>query len=397
MSMVLRSHLAPMPGPRQSMCVLEPQGAAVAGLRPCCMGVPGRVLTVAPAFAAGCSAGLAASVSLAQRHRLQLTRKLPHHSELSCSATEQGQGDSGGFGKPAVEPEDPQAARALTDAGSDVELEGPALVGRAAVVDARGEPAEAEVGKAKGINTAASPAQAPAPAADEKAQQEAPERPPPRTQQSRRDPYSAALVAQQLTHAGESLCRWGYVAEVSYTWLGVVSLVVATFSAFAGSAVHGGPNLSTALGLPSVGLSLLCGLVGWFQARTCRSVGRRCGLASRSFEAGGPMPPATLMTGVPSLAEIEGQIRARQRTALLGTFFAVLGLQAMVGLLVAKVFAAAGTLNPAPGVSLDVFTLLAVCNSALSHVISGGAAACQQGALPPPSTAYNDRFRGWGA
>lgn len=40
---------------------------------------------------------------------------------------------------------------------------------------------------------------------------------------------------------------------------------------------------------------------------------------------------------LPALAAIEGSLRARQRTAALGALFAVVGLQSMVGLMVAKV------------------------------------------------------------
>ncbi len=41
---------------------------------------------------------------------------------------------------------------------------------------------------------------------------------------------------------------------------------------------------------------------------------------------------------LPALAAIEGSLRARQRTAALGALFAVVGLQSMVGLMVAKVW-----------------------------------------------------------
>jgi hypothetical protein len=98
---------------------------------------------------------------------------------------------------------------------------------------------------------------------------------------------------------------------------------------------------------------------------------------------------------MPSLAEIENGLRARQRTAWLGTMFAILGLQAMVGLLVTKVLVASGGFAPAPGVPLDVFTLLAVSNAALSHVVGGGTASLQLSMLPPPPTASDDPFRGW--
>lgn len=210
------------------------------------------------------------------------------------------------------------------------------------------------------------------------------------------DPARVALVAQRLATAEQALRRWGYVAEVVYTWLGAVSLGIASFAAFShGSRVYRSPVM--ALGPVSVGLSLLCSFVGWFQARGCRSAGRRCSLAASSLEPGAPMPPADqLQTIMPALGDVESGLRVRQRTAWLGVLFAVVGMQSMVGLLVAKVLAASGGLSPPPGVSLDVFTLLAVSNVALSHVIGGGAAAMQQGALPPPAASAGDPFRGWG-
>jgi len=211
------------------------------------------------------------------------------------------------------------------------------------------------------------------------------------------DAAHVALVAQRLTAAEKSLSRWGYATEVVYTWLGVISLGIASFSAFS----HGSNNIHRspvmALGPLSVGLSLLCSLIGWFQARSSRSVARRCGMAASSLEPGGPAPPATqLLTIMPALGDIESGLRVRQRTAWLGVMFAVVGMQSMVGLLVAKVLVATGGLSPSPGVSLDVFTLLAVTNAALSHVIGGCAVVLQQGALPPSAAAAGDPFRGWG-
>lgn len=206
-----------------------------------------------------------------------------------------------------------------------------------------------------------------------------------------------ALVAQRLNTAEWNLRRWAYLAEVVYTWLGIISLGVACFSAYSHGGVQAYRSPSTALGLGSLGLSVFCSLIGWFQARTCRHYGRRCGLAAVSLEPGGPVPPAEqLATTIPLLADIENHLRARQRTAWLGALFAIVGLQSMVGLLVGKVLAASGGLTPAPGVSLDVFTLLAVGNAALSHVIGGGAAALQQGALPAPQAGHDDPFNGWG-
>jgi len=212
------------------------------------------------------------------------------------------------------------------------------------------------------------------------------------------DPARMALVVQRLTTAETSLRRWGYVAEVVYTWLGIISLGVLSFAAFntkgGAHAFAGSP--ATALGLGSVGFSVLCSFIGWLQARGCRSIGRRCGIAASSLEPGGPARPGQqILAMMPALGDIECSLRNRQRTAWLGALFAVVGLQAMVGLLVGKVLAASGGLAPAPGVSLDVFTLLAVSNVALSHVIGGGTVALQQGALPTPASSTSDVFRGW--
>merc|ERR1711879_524933 len=127
----------------------------------------------------------------------------------------------------------------------------------------------------------------------------------------------------------------------------------------------------------------------------CRNIGRRCGIAASSLELGGPARPETqIIAMMPALGDIECSLRNRQRTAWLGAMFAVVGLQAMVGLLVGKVLAASGGLAPASGVSLDVFTLLAVSNVALSHVVGGGTVALQQGALPTAAST-SDVFRGW--
>lgn len=108
------------------------------------------------------------------------------------------------------------------------------------------------------------------------------------------------------------------------------------------------------------------------------------------------MPPASqLGTILPSLASVEASLRARQRTAWLGALFAVVGLQSMVGLMVAKVLATSGGLGIAPGINLDIFTLLAVGNAALSHILGGGAAALQQASLPQASRSSEDSLRGW--
>lgn len=207
------------------------------------------------------------------------------------------------------------------------------------------------------------------------------------------DNSRVSLAASRLGAAESTLRRWGYISEVVYTWLGIISLAIAAFAASAHGGLGAYRTPSVGLGLSSVGLSVLCALVGWFQARTCRILGRRCGLAASSLEQGGPEPP------IPSMAEIESNLRARQRTAWIGALFAVVGLQTMVGLLVTKVL-----MNPVgigvaastgSGVSLDVFTLLAVSNSALSHIVGGGSAVLQQAALPLRSSSSDDPLGGW--
>jgi len=218
------------------------------------------------------------------------------------------------------------------------------------------------------------------------------ETPPP--SESSSDGGRVKIVVQRLTNAKTSLQRWSYVAEVIYTWLGLISLSVASFAAYSqgGSRVFG---TSMGLGIASVALSVVCSLVGWFQARSCRHLGRRCGVAAGALEPGGPVPPASQLS-LPALAAIEGSLRARQRTAALGALFAVVGLQSMVGLMVAKVLATSGGFAQSPGINLDVFTLLAVSNSALGHVVAGGLAAVQQGSLPKTSSSSTDPFQGWG-
>jgi len=216
------------------------------------------------------------------------------------------------------------------------------------------------------------------------------------TSSSSPDAARVALVSQRLTAAEGTLQRWGYVAEVVYTWLGLISMSVSSFAAYSQGGLRAFRNSSMGLGLAAVSLSVMCALLGWFQARSCRTLGRRCGLAAKSLEPGGPLPPASqLTTMIPSLASVEAGLRARQRTAWLGALFAVVGLQAMVGLMVAKVLATSGGFGTSPGLNLDIFTLLAVGNSALAHIIGGGAAALQQGALPV-AAAPEDPFQGWG-
>mmetsp|Transcript_2801 Transcript_2801/g.3138 ORF Transcript_2801/g.3138 Transcript_2801/m.3138 type:complete len:299 (-) Transcript_2801:28-924(-) len=199
-------------------------------------------------------------------------------------------------------------------------------------------------------------------------------------------------VVQRLTSAKTSLQRWSYAAEVIYTWLGVISLSLVTFTVYSKG---GSTSLGTSMGLgiTSVALSVACSLVGWFQARSCRNLGRRCGVAADALEPGGPVPPAMKL---PALAAIEASLRARQRTAALGALFAVVGLQSIVGLMMTKVLATSGGFVPSPGINLDIFTLLAVSNSALGHVLAGGLSAIQQGSLPHTSSSSTDPFQGWG-
>lgn len=210
------------------------------------------------------------------------------------------------------------------------------------------------------------------------------------------DVARAALVAQRLTRAETALTQWGYLVEVVYTWLGLISLGVAGFATYSQGGWRVLIGTSMGLGMTSVALSVFCSLIGWFQARGCRSLGRKCGLAAASLEQGGSISSSPqLATMMPSLNAIETSLRARQRTALLGAFFAVLGLQAMVGLMVAKVLATSGGFQGSPGINLDIFTLLAVGNSALAHIIGGGAAAFQQAALPPICVSRDEPFQGW--
>jgi len=210
------------------------------------------------------------------------------------------------------------------------------------------------------------------------------------------DAPRVALAVQRLHAAETTLRRWGYAAEIVYTWLGLISLSVASFAAYS----QGGLRVfrsSVGLGLASVGLSVVCSLIGWFQARSCRTLGRRCGLAAGSLDPLGPVPPAGQLAGtLPSLGAIETSLRARQRTAWLGAFFALVGLQTMVGLMVGKVLATSGGFSQSPGINLDIFTLLAVSNSAFGHVLAGGLAALQQGLLPQSSSSSEDPFQGWG-
>lgn len=204
-------------------------------------------------------------------------------------------------------------------------------------------------------------------------------------------------VATRLTNAEKQLSRWSYAAEVVYTWLGLISLGVASFSFMS----HGGVAASRGsmgIGMVSAGASVLCALVGWTQARLTRSMGRKCGLAASQLplhEGNQGSLPKQWSSVAPPLRDVEQLLILRQRTAWLGILFAVVGLQAMVGLLVGKVLTATGPLGAAPGVSLDVFTLLAVGNAALSHVIGCGIAHGQQRALLPPRKDAEGPFNGW--
>lgn len=213
---------------------------------------------------------------------------------------------------------------------------------------------------------------------------------------SNTDATKASKASQRLLNAESTLRKWGYVSEVVYTWLGLISLIVACFAAYSQGGLRAFRS-SMGLGLGSVALSVTCTLVGWFQARGCRNLGRRCGIAANSLEPGGPVPPASqLSTILPSVASVEASLRAQQRTAWLGALFAVVGLQSMVGLMVGKVLATSGGLRAAPGINLDIFTLLAVGNAALAHILGGGAAALQQASLPQAASSSEDALRGWG-
>mmetsp|Transcript_51128 Transcript_51128/g.121483 ORF Transcript_51128/g.121483 Transcript_51128/m.121483 type:complete len:306 (+) Transcript_51128:92-1009(+) len=205
---------------------------------------------------------------------------------------------------------------------------------------------------------------------------------------------SSSLVVKRLSAAESSLQFWGYVAETAYSWLGLISLGIAAFSSYSqGPAAR---NSSSFMGVATVGLSVLCGFVGWFQSRMCRQDGRRCGLAAASFPTEPSTTPTAQLTAmIPQLGGIESLLQARQRTAWLGMLFSVVGLQAMVGLLVAKVLSAGGGLSLASGFQLDVFTLLAVSNTALSHVIGVGVVAAQRAALPASRPGGSDAYRGW--
>mmetsp|Transcript_54520 Transcript_54520/g.100887 ORF Transcript_54520/g.100887 Transcript_54520/m.100887 type:complete len:295 (+) Transcript_54520:92-976(+) len=203
---------------------------------------------------------------------------------------------------------------------------------------------------------------------------------------------STPAVVKHLSAAETSLQFWGYIGETAYSWLGLISLGVACFSAYSRGPT--GRNASSFMGLATVGLSVMCGFVGWFQSRMCRQEGRRCGLASASLEPSSA-PTAQLTAMIPQLGGIESLLSARQRTAWLGMLFSVVGLQAMVGLLVAKVLSAGGGLSIATGFQLDVFTLLAVSNTALSHVIAVGVVALQRAALPAARAGGSDMYRGW--
>lgn len=205
-----------------------------------------------------------------------------------------------------------------------------------------------------------------------------------------------AKVSQRLNTAAANLRQWSYLAEVSYTWLGVISLGVSFFAAYSRGGWKAFARPGVALGVGSVGLSTLMSLVGWFQARNCRSFGRQCSEAASALEPGGPAPQARRLKSVlPPITSIEKSLRSRQRTAWLGMLFAIVGLQCMAGVLVTKVLVTYGAIGSSSDVPLDVFTLLGVGNAALSHVIGAGVAMFQQSCLPAPAAA-NDPYAGWG-
>jgi len=206
----------------------------------------------------------------------------------------------------------------------------------------------------------------------------------------------APLVQRRLEKAEYNLHLWSYVAEALYVWLGFISLGVGAFSFYS----HGKPTLSMLAGLSAVALSSFCQLVGWWQARACRVVGRSCGLAAAALEpmttgmSSSTWPPTELLALLPALQPLESRLRRRERTAWWGAFFAVLGLHSMVGMLVTKILTTSGGIAPLPGLQLDVFTLLAVSNCALSHVLGGGIAAMQRKMLPAKGMS-DSAVRGW--
>lgn len=204
---------------------------------------------------------------------------------------------------------------------------------------------------------------------------------------------AAGRLSQRLSDAERNLQIWSYAAEVQYTWLGLVSLCISGFSFY----THGKANPSMTVGIGAVVASVVCSAVGWWQARGCRQISRRCGLAAASLESEGSVTPSSqVLSMLPPLAMVEKKLARRERTAWLGSLFAVLGLHTMVGMLVAKVLTNSGTpYTPSLGVSLDVFTLLAASNCAFSHVLGAGIAALQRRSLPQTKETTDDGMAGW--
>lgn len=247
----------------------------------------------------------------------------------------------------------------------------------------------------QGGSNAAAPAEPPAPAelADDKV-----ETPPP-VSGGADDADGSARIAKalrRLTDAEKALRSWSCVAEVCYLWLGVISIVVALFSY---SSRGGRVNASMGMGLTCIVGSCICAAVGWWQARGCRVLSRRCGLAASSLSPEmASQPSAQLITVVPPLAMIETRLRNRRRTAWIGAMLAIFGMHTMVGLLVAKVLTTtAGGMSVsrgASGLSIDAFTLLSATNCALMHMIGAGIVGLQRSLMPAPTTPAG-WVRGW--
>merc|ERR1711957_677766 len=103
-------------------------------------------------------------------------------------------------------------------------------------------------------------------------------------------------------------------------------------------------------GMVSILASIACTVVGWWQARGCRSFSSRCHLAATTLEAemstAEALPSQQALAVLPSLTAIERRLHSRQRTAWIGIFFSVTGLQVMVGILVAQVVTPSRRLAP---------------------------------------------------
>lgn len=207
------------------------------------------------------------------------------------------------------------------------------------------------------------------------------------------DRLSQAL--RRLTDAETSLRLWSYVVEVAYTWLGLFSLGLACASYWSrGRSV----TLSMGIGLVSVLSSCVCSALGWWQARGCRALSRRCGLAASSLEPdlAGP-PSAQLIAVVPPLSIVERRLQRRERTAWIGTVFAVVGMDVMVGVFITGLLGPAGAAvgQSVSGQTIDVLTLFAATNCALMHTFGAGVASTQKKLLPKPQTPDGGWVRGW--